>query len=78
MNQVNGTSILQIKKYVVEKYSNEQYEEMLIELDQEVLNIMKGAILSANMYDINIYQELLRVFEKKYSRKELKDLVFSS
>jgi hypothetical protein len=74
MTQVNGNIISLTKKYVLERYGQESMDNLVRGLTDSVSAVVSEDISSHIMYDVRIYQELLRGFEKSFGRREFQEL----
>lgn len=62
--RVRGNLVVLAKKYILQRYPENVYLQILEPLDQDVRRQIDGNLRSLKLYDIEIYQQLLESFKR--------------
>ncbi len=74
MVEILGDVILRTKKYLIDKFGEDDFNTLISDLDEDVKDALSGIIITQKKYDVKVIQEFLRIIDYKYGRKFLIEL----
>lgn len=70
MTKVCGNSIFIVKKFIKENHGKHMLDQIIKETDQESQKILSGVIVSNELYDLKVKEDLLEVMSAKLGEGE--------